>query len=175
MRFLIFVLILFFANSVYAQDAFVYDDHGKRDPFVPLVSSAGMVVTYDEDLSVNDLVLEGIVADASGNNVAIVNGKIVKAQTNRALCCDVIAVDHVEFLKGTERFILKIKKGRDVMFKRASSLSLLMWLRLLCRWFGPLCRPTPVGATASGWPRPICLRKQGLSVWIFRMRISGMY
>ena len=59
MRFLISVLILFFANSVYAQEAFVYDDHGKRDPFVPLVSSAGMVVTYDEDLSVNDLVLEG--------------------------------------------------------------------------------------------------------------------
>ena len=79
MRSFILVLILFFANSVYAQEAFVYNDHGKRDPFVPLVSSAGMVVTYDEDLSVNDLVLEGIVADASGNNVAIVNGKIVKA------------------------------------------------------------------------------------------------
>ena len=112
MRFLILVSILFFANSVYAQGAFVYNDHGKRDPFVPLVSSAGMVVTYDEDLSVNDLVLEGIVADASGNNVAIVNGKIVKARdTIGPYVVDVIAVDHVEFLKGTERFILKIKKG----------------------------------------------------------------
>ena len=55
MRFLIFVLVLFFSNLVYAKEAFVYDDHGKRDPFVPLVSSAGMVVTYDEDLAVNDL------------------------------------------------------------------------------------------------------------------------
>ena len=60
MRLLICVLILIFANLVYAQGAFVYDDHGKRDPFAPLVSSAGMVVTYDEDLAVNDLVLEGI-------------------------------------------------------------------------------------------------------------------
>jgi hypothetical protein len=124
MRFLIFVLILFFANSVYAQEAFVYDDHGKRDPFVPLVSSAGMVVTYDEDLSVNDLVLEGIVADASGNNAAIVNGKVVKAHDQIGpYIVDVIAVDHVEFLKGTERFKrVKLKRGRDVMFKRASSL-----------------------------------------------------
>jgi hypothetical protein len=112
MRPFILVLMLFFANSVYAQEAFVYNDHGKRDPFVPLVSSAGMVVTYDEDLSVNDLVLEGIVADASGNNVAIVNGKIVKARDPIGpYVVDVIAVDHVEFLKGTERFILKIKKG----------------------------------------------------------------
>ena len=112
MRFLISVLLLLSANSVYAQGAYVYDDHGKRDPFVPLVSSAGMVVTYDEDLSVNDLVLEGIVADASGNNAAIVNGKVVKAHDQIGpYVVDVIAVDHVEFLKGTDRFILKLKKS----------------------------------------------------------------
>jgi len=112
MRFLFFVLILLFANVVYAQENFVYDDHGKRDPFVPLVSSAGMVVTYDEDLSVNDLVLEGIVADASGNNAAIVNGKVVKTHDQVGpYIVDIIAADHVEFLKGTERFILKLKKG----------------------------------------------------------------
>ena len=112
MRILISVLILFFANLVYAQETFVYDDHGKRDPFVPLVSSAGMVVTYDEDLSVNDLVLEGIVSDATGNNAAIVNGKVVKVHDQVGpYVVDVIAVDHVEFLKGADRFILKLKKG----------------------------------------------------------------
>jgi hypothetical protein len=112
MRFLILVLIFLFTNSVYAQEAFVYNDHGKRDPFVPLVSSAGMVVTYDEDLSVNDLVLEGIVADSSGNNIAIVNGKVVKIHDLIGpYIVDVIAVDHVEFLKGADRFVLKLKKG----------------------------------------------------------------
>jgi hypothetical protein len=101
-----------YTAPVYAQEAFVYDDHGKRDPFVPLVSSAGMVVTYDEDLSVNDLVLEGIVADATGNNAAIVNGKVVKVHDEIGpYVVDVIAIDHVEFLKGTQRFILKLKKG----------------------------------------------------------------
>ncbi len=112
MRLFIFVLLLFCSNSVYAQEAFVYNDHGKRDPFVPLVSSTGMVVTYDEDLSVNDLVLEGIVADTSGNNAAIVNGKVVKAHDQIGpYVVDVIAMDHVEFLKGTQRFILRLKKG----------------------------------------------------------------
>src|ERR1700691_403318 len=104
MSFFIFVLIFLFTNSVYAQEAFVYNDHGKRDPFVPLVSSSGMVVTYDEDLSVNDLVLEGIVSDASGDNVAIVNGKMVKAHDQVGpYVVEVIAEDHVEFLKGTDR------------------------------------------------------------------------
>ena len=112
MRWLIVGIMLFFTNLVYAKDAFVYDDHGKRDPFVPLVSLAGMVVTYDEDLTVNDLVLEGIVADGTGNNVAIVNGKVVKAQDELGpYTVDVISVDHVEFLKGTQRFILKLKSS----------------------------------------------------------------
>lgn len=112
MNFIILVVLLSFSNLVYAQEAFVYDDHGKRDPFVPLVSSSGMVVTYDEDLSLNDLILEGIVADSSGNNAAIVNGKVVKAHDQIGpYTVDVIGTDHVEFLKGTQRFTLKLKKG----------------------------------------------------------------
>ena len=90
----------------------MYNDHGKRDPFMPLVSSDGIVVAYDQDLSVNDLTLEGIVADVSGRNVAIVNGKIVKAHDQIGpYVVDIITFDHVEFLKGTERSILKLKKS----------------------------------------------------------------
>lgn len=112
MRALILGAILLFANSLYAQENFVYDDHGKRDPFAPLVSSAGMVVTYDEDLSANDLVLEGIAADASGHNAAIVNGKVVKVHDQVGpYVVETIAVDHVGLLKGAEKFILKLKKG----------------------------------------------------------------
>ena len=112
MRYLLLVLFFLFANVVYAEESFVYNDHQKRDPFVPLVSSAGMVVTYDEDLSVNDLVLEGIVTDPSGNNAAIVNGKVVKIHDHIGpYVVDKIATDHVEFLKGTEQFIIKIKKS----------------------------------------------------------------
>jgi hypothetical protein len=112
MKLLICGFLLFFSNLVYAQGSFVYDEHSKRDPFVPLVSSNGIVVTYDEDLAVNDLVLEGIVSDATGNNAAIVNGRVVKTGDQIGpYVVDVIADDHVEFLKGTERFVLRLKKG----------------------------------------------------------------
>ena len=78
----------------------------------PLVSSAGMLVAYDADLAVNDLNLEGIVADAKGNNVAVVNGKVVKVHDHIGpYVVDVIAFDHVEFLQGTQRFTLGLKKG----------------------------------------------------------------
>ena len=89
----------------------MYNDHGKSDPFMPLVSADGTVVNYDKDLSVNDLVLEGVVVDASGRNVAVVHGKIVKVHDQiGSYVVDAIVFDHVEFLKGTERFILKIKR-----------------------------------------------------------------
>lgn len=113
MKVLIFVIALMVANFSYAQEQqFLYDDHAKRDPFVPLVSSAGMLVAYDADLAVNDLNLEGIVADARGNNVAIVNGKVVKVRDHIGpYVVDVISVDHVEFTQGTQRFTLGLKKG----------------------------------------------------------------
>jgi len=113
MRVLIFLIIYFAVIFSYAEEqSFVYDDHTKRDPFVPLISPAGMLVAYDTDLTVSDLTLEGIVADAKGHNVAIVNGKVVKVHDHiGSYVVDVIAVDHVEFLQGTQRFTLGLKKG----------------------------------------------------------------
>ncbi len=113
MRIVSLLSLLLFANSVYAQETFVYNDHSKRDPFAPLVSSTGIVITYDESLSVNDLVVEGVVSDASGNNLAIVNGKIVKSQDQIGpYTVGTIFDDHVEFLKGSQKFVLKVKKGQ---------------------------------------------------------------
>ena len=113
MRVFIFLIAFIAVTFSYAQEqSFVYDDHAKRDPFAPLVSSAGMLVAYDADLTVTDLTLEGIVADAKGNNVAIVNGKVVKVHDHIGpYVVDVIASDHVEFLQGTQRVTLGLKKG----------------------------------------------------------------
>lgn len=112
------MLMYLFVNSVYAEEGFVYNDHGKRDPFTPLVSSSGMVLTYDEDLSLNDLVLEGIVADASGNNAAIVNGKVVRVHDEVGpYVVQTIGTDHVDLMKGSEAFTLKLKK-QDAAYER---------------------------------------------------------
>ncbi len=114
MRFLLMAVVLVLASQIAVAEeaAFVYDDHGKHDPFWPLVSSGGTVITYDTDLTASDMVLEGIVAGAKGNNMAIVNGKVVKSKDNLgAYTVDQVGDDYVEITKGEEHFTLKLKKG----------------------------------------------------------------
>ena len=109
------VLGIFLATALpaYAQDgAFVYDDHGKRDPFGPLVTNSGAVVVSDTDLTVADINLEGLVSDPQGNNVAIINGKIVKAGDYVGpYKVETVAVDYVGLLKEQQRITLRLKKG----------------------------------------------------------------
>lgn len=66
-------------NALAAADDFVYDDRGRLDPFSPVISAAGTMVMVDKDMTAADIYIEGIVADAKGNNAAIINGKIVVA------------------------------------------------------------------------------------------------
>ncbi len=107
-----FIIICGIILPLRAEEVFVYDDHGKRDPFAPLVNPNGAVVVYDTDLSLADLNLEGIVADTGGNNIAIINGKIVKVSDKVGPYVVVsIAVDHVKLSKEEEYFTLKLKKG----------------------------------------------------------------
>ena len=74
-------LLMVFSSSLLAaedQQPFVYNDHGKRDPFWSLVSPSGTIITYDTDLLISDLLLEGITLGVDGNNIAIINGRVVK-------------------------------------------------------------------------------------------------
>ena len=113
-----FFLGIFLAasTSVFAfqsnPEGFVYDDHGKRDPFGALVTSTGAVVAYDSDLSVADLSLEGMLSDPQGNSAAIINGKIVKVSDKIGPYeVESIGADHVDLLKDGQQFLLKLKKG----------------------------------------------------------------
>ncbi len=96
------------------QPSFVYQDHGKKDPFWPLVSSAGNIINYDSDLSVTEMALEGIMLGANGNAVAIVNGKVVKKGDKMGdFLVESIEKDFVVFSKGDEKFELRLKKKED--------------------------------------------------------------
>jgi hypothetical protein len=95
-----------------SETDFVYDDHGKRDPFVPMITSTGSIITDDADLSVDDLSLEGVVLDPKGNSVAVINGKIVKVGDSiGAFQIANIENDQVAVRRAEESFMLKIKKG----------------------------------------------------------------
>lgn len=57
-----------------------YESKGKRDPFIPLVGQEreGHVAGLEGIISVQDIVLEGVAMGPSGNNIAILNGQMVR-------------------------------------------------------------------------------------------------
>ena len=114
MKKLWFLLFFLGATLACAEDnkAFVYDEHGKLDPLAPLVSPSGTLISYDTDISASDLSLEGVVIDPKGNNLAIINGKIVKSgDMVGSYTVETIANDHVGLMNGQEHLIVKLKKG----------------------------------------------------------------
>ncbi len=55
-----------------------YDFKGKRDPFMPLVTSERQVVSVEDIVSINDVSLEGLAVGRQGKKVAIINGVMLK-------------------------------------------------------------------------------------------------
>jgi len=101
-----------YAQAGEAQpESFVYDDKGRRDPLMKLVTAEGTIVSYDMDLLIADLTLEGIIFDPHGNSLAIINGKIVKVDDKIGLFV-VLAIEQSRIIlsKGQEKFVLELKK-----------------------------------------------------------------
>ena len=68
------------AGYVFAQEAevFVYDSHGRRDPFVPLVGLRHITgITSMEITSIDDVDFQGIASDAKGRKIIIINGEML--------------------------------------------------------------------------------------------------
>lgn len=62
----------------------LYSAHGRRDPFIPLISltsreSSGLAGVE----SLDEVIVEGIVYDAKGGSIVIVNGVILKEGEER--------------------------------------------------------------------------------------------
>jgi len=93
------------ANS----EDFVYDDKGKRDPFLPLVSPSGTLIYYEADYLISDLSLEGIIAGEE--NFAMINGKILgKGDAVGNFTVRDVRENSVILKKGGQNFVLKLKK-----------------------------------------------------------------
>ena len=90
--------------------AFIYDPHGARDPFLPLVTPSGAIITYETEFVVAEMALEGIVFDGAGR-MAIINGNIVEAGKMIGLyTVQSIEKDRVILLKDGETSVLQLKK-----------------------------------------------------------------
>ena len=108
----ILTLIILLSHPVLAEQAsFVYDDHGRRDPFGPLVTSTGVMFSYDSDYSPSELVLEGIISDAQGSNLAIINGRVIKLNEQIGKYkVTKINKDSITLTTDKQKFEVKLKK-----------------------------------------------------------------
>jgi len=88
----------------FAQEEFVYDAKGRRNPFIPLVTPDGRLLKLEQEVSETGLSLEGVIYDANGISYAIVNGGVVKIGD--------IAGDNYQVLKIEQDKVIFIKEGQ---------------------------------------------------------------
>jgi len=95
-----------------AAESFTYDDRNKRDPFWELVSTGGAIANYETEFLVTDLNLEGIILGTGEDNIAIINGRVVKSkdQLGNFVVVDIKKDVVVLVNKDQQKFELKLKK-----------------------------------------------------------------
>ncbi len=98
-------------DEVPVNEVFVYNDHGARDPLWPLISPKGILLTYDKNLLIMEMTLEGIMLGSDGKNLAIINGRILKMSDEVGeFVISEIKNDMVILMKNHEKFELRLKK-----------------------------------------------------------------
>lgn len=78
--YIIVMVVAFALSCMLPCSVFGYEAKGKRDPFIPLLGQekVGRSVGLEGIVSAQDILLEGIAIGSSGNNIAILNGQMVK-------------------------------------------------------------------------------------------------
>ncbi|HBG61049.1 MAG: hypothetical protein A2Y03_11305 [Omnitrophica WOR_2 bacterium GWF2_38_59] len=105
-------LIVIAVNVSFSEeDILKYDDQGKRDPMLPLVSADGIIENFDDSLSISDLSLEGVMLGDGDSSLVIINGKIVKIKDKIGdFTVHEIKSEKVYLIKGNKIFELQLKK-----------------------------------------------------------------
>lgn len=90
---------------------FIYDAKGKRNPFIPLVTSDGRICKMAEEEASGGLLLEGIIYDKNGLSYAMLNGQVVKVgESVKDYQIYRIEENKVHLTKDGELFELGLKK-----------------------------------------------------------------
>ncbi len=73
------LICLALVSILSAQEEFKYNSQGRRNPFIPLVTSDGRMLNPEpEQNNKQMLTLEGIIYDKNGISYAIINGSVAK-------------------------------------------------------------------------------------------------
>ncbi len=112
---LAFLVTGFVSQSLFAD----YEAHGKRDPFVPLLTAEGQRFRppgLDEETApeAGPLVLQGIVYDPQSASYAVINGRVVREQDD---------IDGKRVLKIEPAEVTLLVEGKTVQLKLRPSSS----------------------------------------------------
>jgi len=93
----------------FAQEQFVYDAKNKRNPFIPLVTPEGRLLTLEQDeKTMNSLLVEGIIYDKNGLSYAVVNGEVIKVGDG---------INNYQVLRIEKNRVIFIKDGQPTEVK----------------------------------------------------------
>jgi hypothetical protein len=112
------LIFLLFSLSVYAEQpsiaSFTYNSKGKRNPFIPLVTSDGRLIKLEPEEGQTGLTLEGIIYDEQGLSYAIINSKVVKV-SEFVGDYQVLKIkeNKVILIRGGQTYELEIKKESE--------------------------------------------------------------
>lgn len=112
---LIFAGATHFAAGVFAEEAYVYDPHGRRDPFVPLLGvSARTAGSLEDIMGIEDVSFQGVAVDSAGRKVVVINGEmIVEGQTIGRLTIKKILNEEVILIIDENEYTLNIYKDEN--------------------------------------------------------------
>jgi hypothetical protein len=97
--------------SAVAAEDFVYKYQGRRDPFVPLITPAGFLINLEpaDDKKLN---VEGIMFDAKGASMAIINGELMSiGDTIGSAVVSAIEANKVIVIQDNEKIELELRRG----------------------------------------------------------------
>ena len=110
--------LLLFVNPIYGQQegTFIYNDKGKRDPFVPLVDENGRYLLDEEGFcSFDSLSLSGILWDPQGKSSALINNQIVKiGDSIGGFKISNVTKNSVTLFKDGEEYIMRLSISEDI-------------------------------------------------------------
>lgn len=101
---------LFINNYLFSEERFVYNNKGKRDPFLPLVTETGQILEL-EPKETTSLNLEGIIFDEKGKSLAVINGVVLeKGEAFDNYLVFEIKEDEVILIRGSEKSVLQLHR-----------------------------------------------------------------
>ena len=108
---IVFILICMVNIFAQAQDKIVYDDKGRHDPFIALVTPDGRLINLEPPEPGSKISLQGIIYDNDGGSYAIINEEVVSVGDN-IFDYSVFKIDEdkVILLKDNQPVEYKLKK-----------------------------------------------------------------